>query len=130
MGFLLRMAFWLGLVLVLLPSVSSQPVPKSQVGAGDAMSAATAAFSDIRHFCDRQPNACSVGSQAAVAIGHRAQVGAKLLYDFLNEQLGPQETGAVGPTGKGASQHTLTTTDVEPVWRGPQPPRDPRDRRP
>jgi hypothetical protein len=124
MGFLLRMAFWLGLVLVLLPSVSSQPVPKSQVGAGEAMSAAQAAFSDLRSFCERQPNACSVGSQAAVTIGHRAQVGAKMLYDFLNEQLGPQET--VGSTGKGASQHTLTQADLDPVWRGPQPPRDRR----
>jgi len=130
MGFLLRMAFWLGLVLVLLPSVSSQPVPKSQVGAGDAMSAAQAAWSDMRHFCERQPDACSVGSQAIVTIGHRAQVGAKLLYDFLNEQLGPQETGTVKASGKGASQHTLTASDVEPTWRGPQPPRDPRDRRP
>jgi hypothetical protein len=36
MWFLLRMTFWLGLVLVLLPSVGSQPVPKSQVSASEA----------------------------------------------------------------------------------------------
>jgi hypothetical protein len=130
MGFLLRMAFWLGVVLVLLPSVSSQPLPKSQIGTGDALSAAQAAFSDIRNFCDRQPNACSVGAQAAVAIAQRAQVGAKMLYDFLGDQLGPQETGSVGPAGKAASQHTLTSTDLDPAWRGPQPPRDPREGRP
>jgi hypothetical protein len=30
MWFVLRMTFWLGVVLVLLPHVGSQPVPKSQ----------------------------------------------------------------------------------------------------
>ena len=90
MRFLLRMAFWLGVVLVLLPSASTQPTPKVQVGTVEAVTAARAAVGDLRSFCDRQPEACSIGSQAAVTIGHRAQAGAKMLYEFLNEQLGPQ----------------------------------------
>jgi hypothetical protein len=131
MRFLFRLAFWLGIVLVLLPSISSQPVPKSDLGAFDAMSAARAAISDIRQFCERQPDACTAGSQVAVAIGHRAQVGAKMLYEFLNDQLGPQETGTISGTDKPsrASQHTLTPADLEPAWRGPQPQRDPRSGR-
>jgi hypothetical protein len=131
MRFLFRLAFWLGIVLVLLPSISSQPVPKSELGAFDAMSAAKAAISDIRQFCERQPDACTAGSQVAVAIGHRAQVGAKMLYEFLNDQLGPQETGTISGTDKPAraSQHTLTPTDLEPAWRGPMPQRDPRNGR-
>jgi len=120
MRFLLRVAFWLGVVLVVLPSAGTQPTPKSEVGTVEAISAARAAVGDLRTFCDRQPDACSIGSQAAVAIGHRAQAGAKMLYEFLNEQLGPQSTDAVGSTGK-ASQHTLTPTDLEPTWRGQQP---------
>jgi len=120
MSFLLRVAFWLGVVLVVLPSAGTQPTPKSEVGTVEAISAARAAVGDLRTFCDRQPDACSIGSQAAVAIGHRAQAGAKMLYEFLNEQLGPQSTDAVGSTGK-ASQHTLTPTDLEPTWRGQQP---------
>src|SRR5215470_18034873 len=128
MRFLLRMAFWLGVVLVLLPSAGSDPVPKSQIGTADAKSAARAAVSDLRQFCERQPDACNIGSQAAVAIGQRAQAGAKMLYEFLNDQLGPHETGAIGPTGVGRpSQHTLTPVDIEPAWRGPQPRRDPHD---
>ena len=55
MRFLLRVAFWLGVVLILLPSGGSQPLPKAQVSAGDAFSAAKAAVSDMQHFCDRQP---------------------------------------------------------------------------
>jgi hypothetical protein len=120
MRFLLRVAFWLGVVLVLLPSTGTEPTPKTQVGTVEAISAARAAVGDLRTFCDRQPDACSIGSQAAVAIGHRAQAGAKMLYEFLNEQLGPQSTDAVGSTAK-PSRHTLTATDLEPAWRGQQP---------
>jgi hypothetical protein len=123
MRFLLRMAFWLGVVLVLLPSAGTQPTPKVQVGTVEAVSAARAAVGDLRTFCDRQPEACSIGSQAAVAIGHRAQAGAKMLYEFLNDQLGPQTPEAVGSTGK-PSQQTLTPTDIEPAWRGHQPHRN------
>jgi hypothetical protein len=137
MFFLLRVAFWLGLVLVLLPSGGTQPAPKVQVSASEAMTAASAAVSDMRHFCDRQPQACSIGSQAAVAIGHRAQAGAKMLYEFLNEQLGPTDTGSVSaaraplPQAR-PSQHTLTPSDVAPAWRGPapQPQREARNNRP
>jgi len=125
MRFLLRVAFWLGVVLVLLPSAGSDPVPKPQVGAVDAMSAAKAAVSDLRGFCERQPDACSVGSQAAAVIGQRAQAGAKMLYEFLNDQFGP---GAVATTGAvKPSQHTLTPADLAPAWHGPQPRRDPRE---
>ena len=132
MRFLLRMAFWLGVVLVLLPSGGSDPAPKTELSAVDALSAAKAAMGDLRQFCERQPDACVVGSQAAAAIGQRAQAGAKMLYEFLSEQLGPAETGSVGsgdaavpvPPSK-PSQHTLTPSDLAPGWRGPQPRRDP-----
>jgi hypothetical protein len=40
MWFLLRMTFWLAVVLVLLPTSGSQTAPKSQVSAGEAFSAA------------------------------------------------------------------------------------------
>jgi Family of unknown function (DUF5330) len=123
MRFLLRVAFWLTVVLVLLPSAGKQPTPKTEVGTVEAISAARAAMGDLRTFCERQPEACSVGSQAAVAIGHRAQAGAKMLYEFLNDQLGPQPADAVGSTSK-SSQHTLSASDLEPSWRGHQPHRN------
>jgi len=65
MWLLVRMAFWLSLVIALLPVASSQQeTSASQVGAIDALSAASAAVSDIRQFCVRQPGACAAGSQA------------------------------------------------------------------
>ena len=95
MRFLVRMTFWLVVILVLLPSGGSEPTPKINVSAIEAMSAAKSTVTDMRAFCERQPDACAVGSQTAVAIGHRAQAGAKMLYDYLNEHLGPSDTGTV-----------------------------------
>jgi Family of unknown function (DUF5330) len=126
MRFLIRMAFWLTVVLVLLPIGASGPAPKLNINPIDAMSAAQATVTDMRSFCERQPEACTVGSQAAVAIGHRAQAGAKMLYEYLSEHFGPNETGTVAnANGKKTvvrpSQHTLLQADLVPAWRGPQP---------
>jgi len=129
------MAFWLAVVLVLLPSGGSQPTSKVNVSALDAMSAAKATVTDMRSFCERQPDACIVGSQAAVAIGHRAQAGAKMLYEYLNEHLGPNDTGTIVNAAAGKSvptptarpsQQTLSPADLTPAWRGPPPRKEAR----
>ncbi len=94
MFFLLRAAFWLTIVLALLPTGSSNTSARGpQVG--EAISAAGATVSDLRHFCLRQPEACEVGSQMAAMVGQRAQAGAKLVYDLFNEHSGPSETGSL-----------------------------------
>jgi hypothetical protein len=128
MRFLLRMAFWLTVILALLPSGGSQPTPKLTVSAIDAMLAARATVTDMGSFCERQPDACTAGSQAAVAIGHRAQAGAKMLYEYFNEHVGSHDATAVN-AGAGKSvplptarppQHTLSPADLAPAWRSPQ----------
>jgi hypothetical protein len=136
MFFLLRMAFWLSLVLILLPSGSAQHgAPVSDVGASDAISAASATVGDVRQFCSRQPDACTVGSQVATTLGYKAQAGAKMVYDFLTERLPANGTGSLVKSGlqravagksvpdkpflTKASQNTLTSTDLAPAWRGP-----------
>ena len=91
MFFLLRMAFWLGLVLVLLPRDKTPESDKlPQVGASEAVSAATAAVSDMSQFCKRQPAACEVGGQAATVIGQRAQDGARKLYQIITDKRPPE----------------------------------------
>ena len=122
MFFLLRVAFWLTIVLVLLPSGGSQPNAKSNVGATDAIVAASAAISDMGNFCARQPSACVVGAQAAAALGQRAQAGAKMVYDFLSEHsVRGEPTGVTNGTGHNwpVSQDTLIASDLEPAWHGP-----------
>ena len=135
MMFLLRVAFWLSVVIILLPSGQQNVASGPQIGPADAVSAASAAVSDMRQFCGRQPEACTIGSQAAVTFGHKAQAGAKMLYEFLSEKLAPVETGSVSRAGgktdiAGKSQHTLTPADLAPAWRGPQPQIEARIKRP
>jgi hypothetical protein len=130
--------FWLTVVLVLLPSGGSQTQPNVHLSAGDAMSAAKATVTDARSFCDRQPEACAIGSQAAVAIGHRAQAGARMLYQYLNEHLGTDDSGAanagtgkaMAPAAARAPRDTLAPADLAAAWRGPRPRKEARLDRP
>jgi hypothetical protein len=131
MLFLLRMAFWLGLVLVLLPTGGTQRAPAgNEVNASDAISAASATVHDFKGFCGREPNACAVGSQLATTIGYRAQAGAKMLYQLLTEALESRDgaapaAGATKPEPsapslqRASSENTLTPADLAPAWRGP-----------
>jgi hypothetical protein len=156
MRFLLRMAFWLTVVCILLPREPAQKAPSTQMSALDAMSAATATVGDMRQFCERQPEACTVGQQAAAALEDRAKAGAKRLYDMLNDHLSSNEGDASPPPAgprastkpvplppprpgqrptqnaqirsQGASQDTLTPADQAPAWRGPTQARDTRER--
>jgi hypothetical protein len=121
MFFLLRMAFWLGLVLVLLPREKTPESDKlPQVGASQAVSAATAAVSDMTQFCKRQPAACEVGGQAATVIGHRAQEGARKLYQIITDKRAPDHTGSIGSVdhADATPRDTLTPDDLQAEWRG------------
>jgi uncharacterized protein DUF5330 len=125
MFFLLRMAFWLGLVLVLLPREKTPASDKlPQLGASQAVSAATAAVSDMGQFCKRQPLACEVGGQAASVIGHRAQEGARKLYQIITDKRASDHTGSIGDAqvaeaslAAAAPRDTLTHDDVLVEWR-------------
>src|SRR4051812_11325437 len=135
MFFLLRMAFWLGLVLVLLPrekTPESEKLPR--VGASEAVTAATAAVSDMGQFCKRQPAACEVGGQAATVIGQRAQDGARKLYQIITDKKPPDHTGSIDSAedpdiaAVGAPRDTLTPGDLLVEWRlaaEPPPPNQP-----
>ena len=121
MFFLLRMAFWLSLVLVLLPrerTPESEKLP--QLRASEAVSAATAAVSDLGQFCKRQPTACQVGGQAATVIGQRAQDGARKLYQIITDKRSSDHTGSIGgyEDADAARPHdTLTPDDLLIEWR-------------
>ncbi|MGH6776809.1 MAG: DUF5330 domain-containing protein, partial [Bradyrhizobium sp.] len=138
-------AFWLGLVLVLLPrekTPESQKLP--QITASEAVQAAGAAVSDMSRFCSRQPAACKVGGQAATIIGKRAQNGARTLYRIMTDKTSsddgkgphqdgekasdrrlPEHTGSIagagysGPAAADAvSEDTLTSQDLAVDWQG------------
>ena len=146
MFFLLRVAFWLGLVFVLLPTGKSGDGDKAaHVDPMQAATAAAAMMSDMSQFCTRQPAACEVGGKAAVAVGERAQSGARKVYQFITdktegkaeakaERASPRRltsrsttrrrdhTGSIGDIAA-ASQSTLTDDDLADRLAGPRPAR-------
>jgi Family of unknown function (DUF5330) len=136
MFFLLRLAFWVGLVLVLLPRDKSPDSDKTQINASEAISAATAAVSDMSQFCKRQPAACEVGGQAATVIGQRAQGGARKVYQYItdkpeksdkSDKRAPDHTGSIGgmenaeATQGDVAPDTLTPDDMQVEWQGAPP---------
>jgi hypothetical protein len=139
MFFLLRLVFWVGLVLVLLPRDKTPDSDKApQINASEAISAATAAVSDMSQFCKRQPAACEVGGQAATVIGQRAQGGARKVYQYItdkpektdnkSDKRSPEHTGSIGgmetpEAGQPDVAHdTLTPDDMQIEWQGTPPP--------
>ena len=127
--FLIRTAFWLTLVILILPAEKQtdghpgDASAQASVTAGEAFGAAQNAVSDLSSFCNRNQSTCDTGRTAARVFTEKAQYGAKLLYNMMSESGVPapaaqpmKPQAAITP-----SQNTLTPSDLEPVWRGPQP---------
>jgi hypothetical protein len=114
---------------VLLPrekTPESDKVP--QVGASEAVSAATAAVSDMGQFCKRQPTACEVGGQAATALGQRAQDGARKIYKIITDKK-PDHTSSIDTADDAEAvvaapppADALTEDDIAIEWRMPRTP--------
>jgi hypothetical protein len=129
MFLLLRLTFWLCLVCILLPSGNKSSSTGAKVDASEAVTMATATVSDVRGFCERQPDACVTGGKVAVALGQKAEAGARTLYEFVTKL---REKAAAGDK-TGTLQGTLTPSDLTPAWHAPvplPPRRDTRDGRP
>lgn len=125
MFFLFRLAFWIGLVLLLLP-FGLKGSDGRDVSVFDAFGAAQAFVADMRGFCDRQPQACAVGGQMAGHLVEKAQVGARWVYESLGRHEGvpPQPVSGVAPALPGkdpaekGSALDLTPQDLLPLWGG------------
>ncbi|MFG1403562.1 DUF5330 domain-containing protein [Xanthobacter sediminis] len=114
MFFLLRMAFWISLVLLLLP-LGLKGTSGQDVSVFDAFGAAQALVADARGFCDRQPEACAVGGQMVTHLAEKAQAGAKWISDTLAAHEGAPVPAAEAPA---ASGQALTPQDLAPGWGG------------
>lgn len=103
MRFLLRMAFWIGLALIVLPLDKTD-----RSGGGDTLSAAHAIYAvseaaaDVAAICDRKPEVCAIGRQALDYVGAQAREGARFAYEALDEKFGDTDrslvTGTVKPS--------------------------------
>jgi hypothetical protein len=126
--FLIRMAFWIGLVVLLLPTDERQQAR--------LYGAATAAVERVTTFCDRNAKACAAGSDLWASFLRKAEFGARMAFDLVanrasggrDEETVPVEpanaTGNASGSAKGkaekkpAPRGTLTPADLNPPWRG------------
>lgn len=122
MFFLVRVAFWLSIVVVLLPSGPKSDPAAPAVSTFEAIGAAQAALKDARGFCQREPEACAIGSQALHVFGQKAQNGARMLYEMLSSQPAESISKQDGPTGSTPlpGRDTLTAEDRDLPWLSPQ----------
>ncbi len=120
--FLIRTAFWLSLLLVVLPiDIETENTSSQQpVSAFQALGAAQSVISDVSQFCNRNEAACTTGGAALEHVGQKARAGAKMVYEYLDETLGDTETTASIPAREPlVKEDALSATDRDPTWRAP-----------
>jgi hypothetical protein len=102
MGFLIRCAFWLSLVLLIIPLGGAGGEDTETVGPIQALSAAREAVGDLSGICERKPDVCLTGKAALHTIGVRAREASRIAFDLLDEKVGEPDattTGTVAPVG-------------------------------
>jgi hypothetical protein len=121
MLFLIRTAFWLTIIVLLLPTDERQ---RSEV-----YGTAQAAVHDVATFCDRNPETCARGKDAFSVLVQKAQFGARMVMDLIMDRTGPEgdePPGSDTPAlfepaafDMSASHDTLNPEDREEAWMGP-----------
>lgn len=135
MRFLLRTAFWLAVVIMLIP-VDDEVAREVAVVQGEtpistfeAVGAARQALDDVGGFCDRNPDVCDLGSRLGTTFALKARTGAEWVTAWLDEELAapvpPATVGGVAAPAAGEPapgavpvEGTLTPADRAPGWAG------------
>jgi hypothetical protein len=109
-----------------------------QIDGTQAVTLASAAVSDARGFCERQPEACVAGGKVVTALTHKLEAGARTIYEFIAERirtkLSEKPADADKPTDKAIARQdtdllspsrlgrgTLLPADKAPSWHAPVP---------
>jgi len=116
--FLIRTAFWLSLLILLLPTDEQE----QKVVYGNA----EAAVRDLTTFCTRNPDVCEASKDAADTFSKKAQFGAKMLMDFFQDataktdlQIDEERARRRPSFFRREAQNTLTADDLRPTWSVP-----------
>ncbi len=133
--FLLRMMFWMAVVVMLIPTGEGQMVKVSATDApaitvDGAIGAAAATVSDMAGFCGRNADVCKTGEAAFEMFLAKAENAARLAYRLVAETRGSSgeiDADSAVPTRDAAhdgaappiSGDTLTAGDREPEWLWP-----------
>ncbi|MND33283.1 hypothetical protein D3C80_238720 [compost metagenome] len=88
MWFLIKGSIFFAAVLVVLSYFSNRPLEVSEgtgaVQMGDAISAATGAYSYISGLCAEKPDVCAKGAETLSVLGVRAAEGAHVAFELLD----------------------------------------------
>ncbi len=117
--FFIRLAFWLGVAVMLLPTDAQQQAR--------IYNTAVTAVERASTFCERNPRACEMGAQAWASFLKKAEFGARLVGDLLasgGHRAGPDATPAPSrhkgsAAATGSIHGTLSAADLQLPWRGP-----------
>lgn len=116
--FLIRTAFWLCLLILLLPTDEQE----QRVVYGNA----EAAVKDLSSFCARNPEVCEASKDAAHTFSKKAQFGAQMLMDFFQESTADTSYSETSERAnrrpsffRKEARGTLTAEDLKPAWSIP-----------
>jgi hypothetical protein len=112
---LIKSAFWLGLVVLILPTDQQQQAK--------LMNTASAAVERATTFCDRNASTCVMGAQVWATFVKKAEFGIHMAMDLINKRGERREGEFSGPirvqTPPVTPQRgTLKPGDLQPAWRG------------
>jgi hypothetical protein len=119
--FLIRVAFWIGLVVLLLPTDERQQAR--------LYGTAVATVERVTTFCDRNAQACAAGAELWSMFLKKAEFGARMAIDLMGSGAKDEDAGAARsqpasakprpePKLPAPARGTLTPADLTPAWRG------------
>jgi len=117
MFFLLRAAFWLSVVVLLIPADPAETPANASartVSPLEAIGAAQSTLHDVGSFCERNPAACDTGRVALEGFGAKARTGARWVHDTLDGGKAEAATPAHAASPESAS------TEPKIAARGPR----------
>jgi hypothetical protein len=114
--FLIRAAFWLTIVVLLLPADPPSSEATNQVDAFQAIGAARDTVADVSSFCDRNPETCVTGNAVFDLLARKVRFGVRKVTEYF-ESSGESQKAAPAQDG------TLTDEDAVSPWHPPKRPR-------
>ena len=112
---LIKTAFWLGLVVLILPTDQQQQAR--------LMTTASAAVERVTTFCNRNVSTCATGAQVWATFVKKAEFGFHMAMDLISKRGEPRDGDApaaikVRTQPVAPLRGTLKPGDLQPAWRG------------
>lgn len=116
MGFLIKVGFWLGLVLVLIPRSGESAADVAEaVGPLQVLNTTAAIVGDFAGICERQPELCTSAGEIMRGLGIRAREGAAIAYSAIAAATKAEDDGTRDDDDNLATGSITPLQPAEPV---------------